>query len=255
MSFRFLPGYGLSREQCDAFALYQEMLLEGNSKVNLTAITDPESVEIKHFLDSLLLARSPVWQSAFKDKPGGEDTPGQIKGRNGGAGSMRAADVGSGAGFPGVPLKIAYGDMRLDILEATGKRAAFLQALTEALALEGVRIFHMRAEDAGQDPAFRESYDWVFARGVAAAPVLLEYCMPLLKIGGYMAAYKGPAGAEEGFQSKKAAAVLGGRLMEAMEASLPENQGERRILIYQKIAATPGKYPRKPGTPAKDPIK
>ena len=134
------------------------------------------------------------------------------------------------------------------------KRAAFLQALVGALELSNVKIIHKRAEDAGQDAVYRQKYDWVVARGVAAMPVLLEYCIPLVKEGGYFAAYKGPAGIKDARDGAKAATLLGGQLVDTIKASLPENQGERYILIYQKVAPTPARYPRRPGVPAKQPL-
>jgi len=237
MGFAFLPELGLSGTQVTAFEKYRELLLAGNAKGDLTAITAPEEVEIKHFFDSLLLEQSPVWGEAVNDPR-----------------SLRAVDVGAGAGFPGIPLKILHDRLRLDILEATGKRVAFLKELAEALDLQEVRAFHLRAEEAGQDPAFRERYDWAFSRGVASLPVLLEYCLPLLKTGGYMAAYKGPAGLKEEEDARKAAGILGGKLAHIVKASLPEKQGERCILIYRKTKPSPKQYPRKPGIPAKQPV-
>ena len=168
--------------------------------------------------------------------------------------TVRVADVGGGAGFPGVPLKIVHAQIALDTIEASRKKVDFLQALADVLALKDTKAVHMRAEEAGQDAAYRGRYDWALSRGVAAMPVLLEYCLPLLKLGGYMAAYKGPMGKEEAEKAKKAAATLGGNLVEVVEEELPEGQGERCLLIYQKVKATPQKYPRRPGIPAKQPI-
>ncbi len=232
MAFDYLPALGFSEKQLQDFSGYREMLLDWNKQVNLTAITEPGEVEIKHFLDSLLLRQSPLWTGAGK-----------------------AADVGSGAGFPGLPLKIADEGFALDMFEASGKRVKFLQELADRLELKDTRSFHLRAEEAGRHPDFRESYDWALSRAVAALPVLLEYCLPLLRVGGFMAAYKGPGGREEAEEAKKAAALLGGRLAEVYEASLPLDQGERSILIYEKVAATPKPYPRRPGIPAKQPLK
>ena len=252
MEFAYLPGLGLSEEQLKTFHKYRDFLLEWNTKVNLTAITDPEEVEIKHFLDSLLLKQCRLWQAAEGQLFRGAGNNAGVQSAN--VSSVWVADVGGGAGFPGIPLKIMDGYIALDTFEASEKRVVFLQALAEALAFEGVRAVHLRAEEAGRDPLYRESYDRVVSRGVAAMPVLLEYCLPLLKVGGYMAAYKGPAGPEEAVAGKKAAALLGGKLEETFNATLPEGQGERCILIYRKVNPTPNKYPRRPGVPAKQPI-
>jgi len=239
MSFTYLKDYGVAPRQMELFQQYLKILLEWNKKINLTAITEPNEVEIKHYLDSLLLNRCSMWAEMARKEENCD---------------FRVADVGGGAGFPGIPLRIVTERMRLDIIEATGKRVTFLQALTEALDLKEVRAFHLRAEEAGQNPAFREQYDWVLSRGVAALPVLLEYCLPLVKKGGYLAAYKGPAGEMEAETGKKAAVILGGKLMEIFKASLPGNQGERNILIYRKEKPSPAQYPRKPGLPAKQPL-
>ena len=281
MSFRYLPGLGLTPRQIKAFEQYRDLLLAGNKQVNLTAITAPEDIEIKHFLDSLLLSRYPAWRSCFREayrdriRTADREEPEEslilenrqeesvdLESRQGQGVSVRipdpgirAADVGSGAGFPGIPLQIVIESrMRLDLLEASGKRVSFLQALIEALALPHTSAFHLRAEDAGQDPGYRESYDWVLSRAVAALPVLLEYCLPLLKTGGYFVAYKGPAGLREAKSAAKAAGILGAELCDAIKAALPEEQGQRSILIYRKTAPTPEKYPRRPGLPAKLPL-
>jgi 16S rRNA (guanine527-N7)-methyltransferase len=232
MSFAYLPGLGLAEPQLQAFALYRSRLLAANQEVNLTAITDPAEVEIKHFWDSLLLRQCSLW-----------------------TGAGRAADVGSGAGFPGLPLKLTAPGLALDMFEASDKKVRFLRQMAAELGVEGVRAFHLRAEEAGRQPEFRERYDWALSRAVASMPVLLEYCLPLLRIGGFMAAYKGPGGGAEGEAAKKAAALLGGRLADVYEASLPMEQGKRCILLYQKVTATPEQYPRRPGLPAKQPIR
>ncbi|MCL2121107.1 MAG: 16S rRNA (guanine(527)-N(7))-methyltransferase RsmG [Clostridiales bacterium] len=245
MSFRYLPELGLTHRQINAFEQYRELLLAWNKRFNLTTITGPEEIEIKHFLDSLLLSRYPIWQACFNEAYR-ERIQDPV---------IRAADVGSGAGFPGIPLQIVIESrMRLDLLEASGKRVLFLQALIEALALPHTRALPIRAEDAGQDPGYRESYDWVFSRAVATLPVLLEYCLPLLKTGGYFVAYKGPEGPQEAKNGAKAATILGAALCDIHMALLPEEQGRRSILIYRKTAPTPKKYPRRPGMPSKQPL-
>jgi 16S rRNA (guanine527-N7)-methyltransferase len=254
--FSYLPALGLSQGQLEAFSLYRDMLLDWNAGFNLTAITDPKEVEVKHFVDSLLLERCGLWRVAFADAgAGAKVSAADVGGRVAGAGAkVRVADVGGGAGFPGVPLRMLREDIALDIMEATGKKVQFLQALAEALQLGNMRAIHIRAEEAGQNPDHRGTYDWALARGVAAMPALLEYCLPPLKVGGFMAAYKGPARPEEAEAAQKAAAVLGGGLAEICRASLPEGQGERTIIIYRKLTPTPRQYPRKPGTPTRQPL-
>ena len=246
MAFPYLSGLGFTEGQIEAFRVYREMLLNWNSGINLTAITDPEEVEIKHFLDSLLLNQYPLWRECFTQE---EEKP-----REAHPGAIRVVDVGGGGGFPGIPLKIARQSIELVILEASQKRVNFLQALISALALKDVYALHIRAEEAGRLPLYREGFDWAVSRGVAALPALLEYCLPLLKVGGYMAAYKGPAGPAEAEAGEKAAAALGGEMIDIHSASLPGGRGERRILIYRKARPTAKRYPRKPGLPAKQPI-
>jgi len=193
--------------------------------------------EIKHFVDSLILDVYPLWRRGYGDGC-----------------RLKVVDVGSGAGFPGIPLRIVNESMRLYIIEATAKRVAFLRELVRELSLSETEVVCARAEQAGQDRAFRDVFDWALVRGVAAMPVLLEYCLPLLRTGGHMAAYKGPGGADEIERGRRAARVLGGKLVDVLEDVLPEDMGERRILIYEKISPTPSKYPRNPGIPSKQPL-
>ena len=238
MTFRYLQEMGLGARQTETFERFRDLLLEGNKRFNLTAIIEPEEVEIKHFVDSLLLRENRLWQESFADVDR----------------KVRVADVGGGAGFPGIALKICDEHMAMDVLEASMKKVRFLQELAAALELSDIQALHKRAEEAGRDPGCREGYDWVLARGVAHAPVLLEYCLPLVKTGGYMAAYKGLAGLREAEEGRKAAALLGGELVEMMRKSLPAGMGERCILVYRKTSVTPEKYPRPPGMPAKKPL-
>ncbi|MCL1848998.1 MAG: 16S rRNA (guanine(527)-N(7))-methyltransferase RsmG [Clostridiales bacterium] len=238
MGFEYLHTYGFSTRQIEAFQQYYAFLIQWNRKMSLTTITEARQVEVKHFIDSLLLRQSTIWMGSLQEK----------------GASLRVADVGAGAGFPGVPLKIAHPQIQLDLLEATAKKVGFLQALTEALGLDGVGAVQIRAEEAGQDIRFRQRYDWVLSRGVANLRVLLEFCLPLVRLGGYMAAYKGPAWAQEVREGEAAAALLGGKLIEAMDTSLPDGMGERCILIYKKDRDTPALYPRTTGVPARKPI-
>ena len=255
--YPYLRAEGLDDARIEVFRRFNACLIEGNARANLTAITAPEEVEVKHFLDSLCLRASKHWRekegaphigsACFKSEATGD-------GAEPHHGSARIADVGGGAGFPGVPLMIADGDFALDVLEASRKKVDFIHLLANELGLIGLGAIHIRAEDAGRSLLYRERYDWTLSRGVAATPVLLEYCLPLLKIGGYMAAYKGPAGPDEAKTAKKAAALLGGKLIDVVSATLPKEMGERHILIYRKERPTPAAYPRKAGVPAKKPV-
>jgi len=237
----YLREYGVDEKGLAAFALYRELLLQWNSKTNLTSITEKREIEINHFIDSLLLEEYPGWAqgiAALADNTG----------------KLSVVDVGSGAGFPGIPLRMIHEQLSLTIIEASGKRVAFLNELITALKLSDTQALHSRAEDAGQSPAHRARYDWALSRGVADTAVLLEYCLPLLKVGGYMAVYKGPGGRAEADASAKAAAILGSKLEAVWETSLPEDMGKRCILIYRKQSETPSKYPRRSGVPSRQPL-
>lgn len=213
------------------FDRYTELLREWNEKVNLTAITAPAEIEIKHYLDSLLLLKANCWRPA-----------------------LRIADMGSGAGFPGLPLKLAEPTAAVDLFDSSGKRVNFLNLVIAELALPAASAYHLRAEEAGQKKEFRESYDLVVSRAVAALPLLLEYCLPLVKPGGYFAAYKGPGFQEELAGAGKALSLLRGQLDQVLEEELPEGQGSRNILMFKKTGSLSGKYPRRPGIPAKQPL-
>lgn len=222
-------GVKLVAEQAQAFQAYMELLLEWNGKINLTAITQPEEIVEKHFIDSLTLLRAcPIKQGA------------------------KVVDVGTGAGFPGIPLKILRPDVRLTLLDSLHKRLQFLGAVCEALHLEATRL-HKRAEEAGLDKAMRESFDLVTARAVAGFPTLCEYCLPLMKMKGYFVAMKGPGAQEELEAGQNALRILGGdegKLVpvEAFTA------GERNLVVVQKKRFTPKGYPRHGGTITKHPL-
>ncbi|MDR1192625.1 MAG: 16S rRNA (guanine(527)-N(7))-methyltransferase RsmG [Peptococcaceae bacterium] len=214
-----------------ALARYRALLLAWNQKMNLTAITEPKEVEIKHFLDSLLLL-------ALSDRAIGG----------------RVADAGSGPGLPGLPLKILLPSLRLDLLEAAGKKVRFLEAVIGDLGLTDTRALPLRAEDAGRGPELRESYDWVVSRAMAPLPVALELCLPLARVGGWLALYKGPDGPAAAEAAARVAGILGGRLTEILAGDLPEGSGARTILLYQKVGPTPAGFPRRSGLPAKRPL-
>jgi 16S rRNA (guanine527-N7)-methyltransferase len=224
-------GISLDRSQMRAFESYLEFLLEWNRRINLTAITDPGEIWVKHFLDSL---------SCFKAIPAGE--------------GLRIIDVGTGAGFPGIPIKIAVPGIRLTLVEAAGKKAEFCRLLTARLQLSDVTILHARAEEAGCDPETREQYDWAVARAVAGLPVLAEYLLPLVKVGGRALAQKGETGPAEAESAAGAMQLLGGRLEKILPVELPGILEKRFLILMEKQTPTPAKYPRRAGAPSKKPL-
>lgn len=219
----------ISEEQVKQFSMYAAMLQDWNERVNLTAITADEDIAVKHFVDSLSLL------------------PHLKKG-------CSMTDVGTGAGFPGIPCAIIREDIQVMLVDSLDKRCKFLSAVVEALGLKNVRVTHARAEDFGQNPTHRERYDVATARAVAPLPILLEYCLPLVKQGGLFVAMKGPGAAQEVPESDKALTVLGGKLREVLSFRLPETDMERNIVLVEKTQKTPSAYPRKSGTPAKKPL-
>ena len=214
-----------------ALTTYEKELMEWNQKFNLTAIRDTESIRTKHFLDSF----SSVL--AWKASP-----------------PSNLIDVGTGAGFPGVPLKILYPNLKLTLVESVGKKAKFCQHITRLLGLEDVNIIQARAEDLGQNMQHREKYDWAVARAVANLNVLSEYLIPLVRIGGSMLAQKGEDGPAEAQSAEKAMELLGGKLKQLIPINLPGVADDRYLVVVDKVAATPPKYPRKPGIPVKQPL-
>ncbi|HEY2982243.1 MAG TPA: 16S rRNA (guanine(527)-N(7))-methyltransferase RsmG [Anaerolineales bacterium] len=221
----------LTGSQVAAFATYERELLEWNKKFNLTAIRDPQSIRSKHFLDSLSCTL------AWADSP-----------------PARLVDVGTGAGFPGIPLKILYPEMQLTLVESVGKKARFCEHMVEVLGLASVEVIPARAEDLCRDPAQRESYDCAVARQVANLSVLAEFLLPLVKRDGIMLAQKGASGPAEARSAERAFNLLGGKLEQQIPVHLPGVDGERYLIIVKKMAPTPAKYPRKAGTPAKQPL-
>jgi 16S rRNA (guanine527-N7)-methyltransferase len=228
---RDLLGIDLTTEQQRAFEKYAHELIDWNERINLTAITEPLAIEMRHFLDSLSVLR------AIPIQPG-----------------KRVIDVGTGAGFPGVPLRIVCSDMRLTLLESTGKKTAFLEHIVSELNLTNTRIVNARAEDAGQDPEHREKYDLVLARAVAHMPILVEYLLPLCKVGGYCVALKGESAATEIGVAETALRLLGGRFVQLTPIELPHVAETHYLVVIEKVAATPHLYPRKPGIPSKKPL-
>lgn len=230
---RALLNLELTPAQVAAFQTYADELRAWNEKFNLTAITQPMDIQVKHFLDSL---------SLLKVLPAG-------------AARFSLVDVGSGAGFPGLPLKIINPHLPVTLVEATGKKARFCEHVAQVLKLSGVTVVHARAEEVGQRPEHREQYDWAVARAVAEMPVLAEYLLPLVKRGGRVVAQKGKDAPAETYAAVKAIQKLGGELELITEVELPGVAEPRYLVVLRKVAASPAQYPRRPGLPAKVPLK
>lgn len=226
-------GFKLSSKQKEQFATYYNKLIEFNKKVNLTRITDKNEVYLKHFFDSI----TPLLE--FSDLFKGEKS---------------LCDVGAGAGFPSLPIKILCPDLSITIVDSLGKRLKFLDELVSDLSLDKVTLVHSRAEDAGQNKNLREKFDLVTGRAVARMSVLSEYCLPLTKVDGYLVALKGPKAQDELADAKNAIEVLGGSVKEVKELMLPDTDDERTLIVVKKVKATPKKYPRQAGTPSRKPL-
>ncbi|MHB8089940.1 MAG: 16S rRNA (guanine(527)-N(7))-methyltransferase RsmG [Anaerolineaceae bacterium] len=224
-------GSPLTEPQQKAFEIYETELLSWNEKFNLTAIRDAEGIRIKHFLDSLtcLQVMKPLHHE-------------------------RIIDVGTGAGFPGIPLKIIYPGLKLTLVESVGKKAGFCKHLVETLHLENVDVLPLRAEEVGRLPNHRAQYDWAIARAVASLPILSEYLVPLLIIGGRMLAQKGENAHAEAQASEHALKLLGAHLERIEKVTLPGVVEERFLVVAKKTAATPALYPRTVGIPTKKPL-
>jgi 16S rRNA (guanine527-N7)-methyltransferase len=224
-------GITLANCHLTAFETCYWELVAWNERFNLTAITDWEGVLVRHFLDSL---------SCLKALPRTELAAG-----------ARVIDVGTGAGFPGLVLKIVCPGMRLTLLEATGKKVTFLEHVVGVLGLREVEVIHGRAEELGHDPAHREQYDWALARAVAEMPALAEYLLPLVRVGGAALAQKGEGAAAEVHRADAAIVTLGGRVRQLAPVELRGLAETRYLVVVDKVAATPAKYPRRPGVPQK----
>lgn len=232
-------GVELDSEKTRLFIKYVDMLKEWNKKFNLTAIMEDGEIIIKHFVDSLSII--PCLE---KSKPVPDTGPGR---------GLSLIDIGSGAGFPGIPVKIARPEICVVLVDSQGKRISFLKELIGALALNNVSAIHGRAEDLGINADYREKFDACTARAVAGLPVLLEYCLPFVKPGGVFVAMKGRS-LEEVDISERALNTLGGRIESIEKIILPFFNIERNIIIVRKFRQTPTKYPRKAGKPSKNPI-
>lgn len=226
-----LLGIRLTEAQLSAFDTYERELIEWNRRFNLTSITDPAQIRTKHFLDSLS-----CWLAMSGEAPG------------------RVVDIGAGAGFPGLPLKILQPELHLTLVEATAKKAGFLEHMVQVLRLENMTVVAQRVEDVGQAVAHRQSYDCAVARAVAPLQVLAEYLLPLVKVGGIAVAQKGKGAADELRLAEGAIASLGGVLKEQLPVSIPGLEEERWLVVLEKIGDTPANYPRRPGMPTKRPL-
>jgi len=245
-------GLSLSPRQIRAFQVYYQELVAWNERFNLTAITGYREVQLKHFLDSLscLLAIA-EWR-------GGSRPPGAPSHRlalESGSLSARVIDIGTGAGFPGLPLKIVCPRLKLTLLEATRKKVTFLEHIVDLLGIKGVEIIHGRAEEWGRKPAYREGFDLVLARALAELPTLAEYTLPFCRLGGMVIAPKGDEVWMEVRAAENALAILGGRLRKVIPVELFGLAEARSLVLIDKVAATPPKYPRRPGIPAKRPLR
>ncbi len=219
----------LDEKQADSFLTYMDMLVETNKSLNLTAITEPEEIITKHFLDSL---------TACRFIPHGASV----------------IDVGCGAGFPGLPVKIAREDISLTLLDSLAKRLGFIESVLKTNSIDGAQCVHARAEDGARDKSHREKYDVALSRAVANMAVLCEYCLPYVKVDGLFLALKGPAAPNELVAAEKAIKILGGEIVEIAEAAVPFTDLLHKIVIVKKIRPCPKEYPRKAGTPSKKPI-
>lgn len=221
-------GFPLDEAQIDALEIYKNLLVEWNEKINLTAITEPREIAVKHFLDSL---------SAI--------STGFVNGK--------VIDVGTGAGFPGLVLKVAKPEISLTLLDSLNKRINFLKEVASELSLDGIEFVHARAEDAAR-LSHRGSYDTVVSRAVANMTVLSELCIPFLKVGGRFLALKGPLADEELENAKRAIHILGGEVEDVFNVDIPYSELSHKIIIIKKVRQTPIQYPRKAGVPTKNPL-
>lgn len=222
----------LTDRQCEQFIKYYEMLVETNKVMNLTAITEFNEVIDKHFVDSVYL--------------------GKIRNLNG---NLSLIDVGTGAGFPGIPLKIMFPQLKVTLLDSLNKRINFLNNVIDALGLEDIEACHGRAEDFGHNPRYREKYDLCVSRAVANMATLSEYCMPFVKVGGEFIPYKSGTVQEELDQAKKAVKILGGQSVDIISYGLPDTDIERTMVVISKNMQTKKTYPRKAGKPSREPLK
>ena len=224
-------GINLNEEQKKQFIAFYEYLVEKNKVMNLTGITEFQEVLVKHFLDSLACVKA-VDMNEVKT----------------------VMDIGTGAGFPGVPLKIAFPHLEACLLDSLKKRVNFLEETFELLKLENITAIHGRAEEFAKNKAYREKYDLCVSRAVSNLATLSEYCLPYVKVGGKFISYKSGTVQEEAEQAEKAVRILGGKIQDVVYFNLPDSEIQRSLVVIEKIKPTPGKYPRKAGTPLKEPL-
>ena len=220
-----------SQELIEKFRIYMEGVLEWNEKVNLTTITDPDEFAIKHFVDSIICANYPEYINAAK-----------------------IIDVGTGAGFPGIPLSIISPEKEFILIDSLNKRLKIIDELCQRADIKNVVTLHARAEELAKNKAHRERYDLCVSRAVANMAVLAEYCLPFIKVGGFLMAYKGPEAENEVREAEHALYLLGGRAEEIRNGNLKEFGIDHKVVVIKKVSNTPSKYPRKPGTPTKEPL-
>ncbi len=231
LSVNKLLGMRLSLSQINAFNQYEKALLEWNNRFNLTSIREPGEIRIKHFLDSLTCFL------AIQNTP-----------------TEKIIDIGSGAGFPGIPIKILQPNIHLTLVESVGKKATFLRYMIELLELKNTEVIQERAEIVALSPIHRQAYDWALARAVAILPVLVEYLLPFVRVGGAALAMKGENAPVEVQSAERACRLLGGHVRKLIPVTLPGVAEERYLIVIDKIAATPVSYPRRPGIPSKKPL-
>ena len=224
-------GITLNEVQKQQFITFYEYLVEKNKVMNLTGITEFQEVLVKHFLDSLACVKA-VDMSKVN----------------------RIMDIGTGAGFPGVPLKIAFPHLEACLLDSLKKRVNFLEENFQLLKLENITAIHGRAEEFAKNKAYRETYDLCVSRAVSNLATLSEYCLPYVKTGGFFISYKSGTVQEEVEQAQKAIKILGGRIQDVVYFQLPDSEIQRSLVVIEKVKATPGRYPRKAGTPLKEPL-
>ena len=226
-----LLGVRLTPWQLNSFEKFEQELIKWNKRANLTAIREPEQIRIKHFLDSLSCVL------IIKESP-----------------PNKLIDVGTGAGFPGLPLKILFPNMQLTLVESVGKKADFCRHMVRMLSLDNVQVIQDRVESIGHMQDHRQQYDWATARAVAILPVLVEYLLPLVKVGGGVLAMKGESAPAEAHAADRATCLLGGHLRKLVPITLPGVVEERYLVLIDKIVATPDRYPRRVGLPSKYPL-